>query len=188
MGLIVSSAARNFIDFAFARANHAPLLTCESRVAVSGLDSHSLGSGWIQFLTPPNIQLNTLSSHKETIRLSAVDSLLCSVILGLSWLDTHNPTITWLSHTLTFTSAFCQCQCLQGGVQKSSGPAPPASTCSLNQDLSGSTDVGEGVFVIAILGSGRNIKQKAYHEASSSSVVWLYQLVSYLVQQIDIFV
>uniref|UniRef100_A0A3B3D3I6 Gypsy retrotransposon integrase-like protein 1 n=1 Tax=Oryzias melastigma TaxID=30732 RepID=A0A3B3D3I6_ORYME len=105
--MIDSGAAGNFIDLAFSHANAIPLLSCEPRVAVSALDGRPLGSGRIKFLTP-DIHLNIKDNHHEVIRLFAIDSPHCAVILGLPWLETHDPTIIWSSKELSFESNSCQ--------------------------------------------------------------------------------
>uniref|UniRef100_A0A3B3BWV7 Gypsy retrotransposon integrase-like protein 1 n=1 Tax=Oryzias melastigma TaxID=30732 RepID=A0A3B3BWV7_ORYME len=104
--MIDSGAAGNFIDLSFARNNAIPLLPCESQVAVSALDGRPLGSGRIKFLTP-DVQLQAQNSHLETIRLFAIDSPRCAIILGMPWLETHDPTIIWSTKELCFTSPKC---------------------------------------------------------------------------------
>uniref|UniRef100_A0A3B3DPC6 Gypsy retrotransposon integrase-like protein 1 n=1 Tax=Oryzias melastigma TaxID=30732 RepID=A0A3B3DPC6_ORYME len=110
--MIDSGAAGNFIDQGFARANSIPLLPCSSQVAVSAVDGRPLGSGQIRFLTP-DIQLNIQHNHQEEIRLFAIDSPQSVIILGLPWLETHDPTIIWSSKELIFQSSSCRHHCLQ---------------------------------------------------------------------------
>ncbi len=49
--LIDSGAAGNFIDINFAKSHNLPLITCETRLAVTALDGRPLGPGLVQFKT-----------------------------------------------------------------------------------------------------------------------------------------
>ncbi len=119
MALIDSGAAGNFIDISFAKAHNLPLVPCESRVAVAALDGRPLGSGRINYLTP-ELRLQTGILHTESIRLFAIESPLNSVILGLPWLEKHNPRISWSSPQILQWSEFCHLHCL------TSSPKPSA--------------------------------------------------------------
>ncbi len=119
MALIDSGAAGHFIDISFAKAHNLPLVPCESRVAVAALDGRPLGSGRINYLTP-ELHLQTGILHTESIRLFAIESPLNSVILGLPWLEKHNPRISWSSPQILQWSEFCHLHCL------TSSPKPSA--------------------------------------------------------------
>ncbi len=119
MDLIDSGAAGNVIDISFAKAHNLPLVPCESRVAVAALDGRPLGSGRINYLTP-ELRLQTGILHTESIRLFAIESPLNSVILGLPWLEKHNPRISWSSPQILQWSEFCHLHCL------TSSPKPSA--------------------------------------------------------------
>uniref|UniRef100_A0A3B3BMY4 Gypsy retrotransposon integrase-like protein 1 n=1 Tax=Oryzias melastigma TaxID=30732 RepID=A0A3B3BMY4_ORYME len=110
--MIDSGAAGNFIDLAFARTHNVPLLSCNARVAVTALDGRPLGPGCIQFLTP-DIQIIAPDHHHEALRLFTIESPRCSIILGLPWLERHDPTIIWSEHRLSFSSTHCQRHCLR---------------------------------------------------------------------------
>ncbi len=87
--LIDSGAAGNFIDINFANSYNLPLVTCETRLAVTALDGRPLGPGLVQFKTQV-LTLKTGSLHIERICLFAIDSPQNPVILGLPWLEKHN--------------------------------------------------------------------------------------------------
>ncbi len=87
--LIDSGAAGNFIDINFANSHNLPLVTCETRLAVTALDGRPLGPGLVQFKTQV-FTLKTGSLHIECICLFAIDSPQNPVILGLPWLEKHN--------------------------------------------------------------------------------------------------
>ncbi len=119
MAMIDSGNAGNFIDISFAKAHNLPLVPCESRVAVAALDGRPLGSGRINYLTP-ELCLQAGILHTESIRLFAIESPLNPVILGLPWLEKHNPWISWSSPQILQWSEFCHLHCL------TSSPKPSA--------------------------------------------------------------
>lgn len=70
------------------------LVLCESRLALAALDGHPLGSSRIHFTTK-DLLLCTGALHKETIHLFVFQSPQTPIILGLPWLEGHNPSISW---------------------------------------------------------------------------------------------
>ncbi len=111
VALIDSGAAGNFIDASFAKSNNIPLVPCDSHLAVAALDGRPLGSGCIQFTTE-DIQLSIGVLHTETIRLFVFQSPQNPIILGLPWLEQHNPSISWTERQITRWSDFCRKNCL----------------------------------------------------------------------------
>ena len=63
-----------------------------------------------------------VGNHSETLTFDVVPLGKHNVVLGLPWLQRHNPTIQWTSGKVTFASDYCEEHCL----------AQPASTF-LNQ-------------------------------------------------------
>ncbi len=110
--LIDSGAAGNFIDINFANSHNLPLVTCETRLGVTALDGWPLGPGLVQFKTQV-LTLRTGSLHIERICLFAIDSPQNLVILGLPWLEKHNPRISWSAKQIQQWSEFCHQECLQ---------------------------------------------------------------------------
>ncbi len=66
------------------------------------------------------VHRSALPIHTESIRLFAIESPLNSVILGLPWLEKHNPRISWSSPQILQWSEFCHLHCL------TSSPKPSA--------------------------------------------------------------
>ncbi len=110
--LIDSGAAGNFIDINFAKSHNLPLITCETRLAVTALDGRPLGPGLVQFKTQ-ELTLKTGCLHIERICLFAIDSPQNPVILGLPWLEKHNPRISWSTKQIQQWSKVCHQECLQ---------------------------------------------------------------------------
>ncbi len=111
VALIDSGAAGNFIDVSFAKSNNIPLVPCDSHLAVAALDGRPLGSGCIQFTTE-EIQLSIGVLHNENFRLFVFQSPQNPIILGLPWLEQHNPSISWTERQITRWSDFCRKNCL----------------------------------------------------------------------------
>ncbi len=112
--LIDSGAAGNFIDAEFTKTHNIPLIPCESHLAA--LDGRPLGSGRIQFTTE-DLTLSTGVLHTETIRLFVFQSPQTPLILGLPWLEKHNPCISWSERQITRWSEFCLQNCLNRILQ-----------------------------------------------------------------------
>ncbi len=119
--MIDSGAAGNFIDISFANFHNLPLISCESRVVVAALDGRPLGSGKIKYLTP-ELRLQTGVLHTESIRLFAIESPQNPVILGLPWLEKHNPRISWSTQQILQWSEFCQHHCLTSSSKSTALP------------------------------------------------------------------
>ncbi len=111
LALIDSGAAGNFIDINFAKTHSLPLIPCESGVAVAALDGRPLGTGHIKFTTK-DITMRTGSLHTESIRLFAIESPQKPIILGLPWLELHNPCISWPTRQIVQWSETCRKHCL----------------------------------------------------------------------------
>ncbi len=111
LALIDSGAAGNFIDATFARTHNIPLVPCVSHLAVAALDGRRLGSGRVQFITE-DIQLRVGALHTEAIELFVFQSPQTPIILGLPWLERHNPSISWSEKQITQWSESCRQNCL----------------------------------------------------------------------------
>ncbi|KAL0204378.1 hypothetical protein M9458_002396, partial [Cirrhinus mrigala] len=110
--LIDSGAAGNFIDESFAKSCNLPLVACGSRVVVAALDGRPLGSGRVRAITE-ELELQTTSLHTEKLRLFTIHSPNHPIILGLPWLEKHNPVISWTKKHILQWSPDCQDRCLK---------------------------------------------------------------------------
>ncbi len=112
MALIDSGAAGNFIDADFAKMYDLPLIPCKSPLAVAALDGKPLGAGQVQHTTS-DICLTTGVLHSEIIRFFIIQAPNNPVVLGLPWLQLHEPQISWTKGQITHWSTKCFTQCLQ---------------------------------------------------------------------------
>ena len=83
---------------------------------VRALDRCSIG-GVTHNTTPINLRVS--GNHSETIQFLLIKSLQVPVVLGIPWLQRHNPLINWSAGAIMGCSQFCHTRCL-----KSAQPAP----------------------------------------------------------------
>lgn len=111
---------------------HLPTTTCFITLRITVVDNQPIGDGLITHQTAP-ITLNNGLFHREGISLFITWAPLNSIILGLPWLQDHDPTIYWAYKELIKWSPKCLCHCFQG---------PPTSSLfhyySNSQGISGS--------------------------------------------------
>ena len=71
-----------------------PLVQLDQPFPVHALDSRPLGSGLVREVTVPLVMVMR-GGHEERISLFLIDSPAFPVVLGIPWLATHNPKISW---------------------------------------------------------------------------------------------
>ncbi|KAL0150720.1 hypothetical protein M9458_053943, partial [Cirrhinus mrigala] len=110
VALIDSGAAGNFMDLDFAKAHGLTLKPCQSLLSVAALDGRPLGPGRVRYTTS-DLHLTTGILHTETIRFFLIQAPCNPVILGLPWLQQHEPLISWTEGEITQWSDRCFIQC-----------------------------------------------------------------------------
>lgn len=66
-------------------------------------------------------------NHSETISLYLIPSPMSPVVLGLTWLELHNPHIDWFTSSIINWSLFCHSHCLCSATPPTLSK-PPEST------------------------------------------------------------
>jgi hypothetical protein len=66
----------------------------------------------------------TQEGHEERISLSLIDSPVFPVVLGLSWLAFHDPTISWQQRALKGWSRECSGRCVRVSIGASTVESP----------------------------------------------------------------
>ena len=100
--LLDSGATTCFMDMVFARTHSIPKIKKEKAIPVEVIDGRPLSSGAI---TEGTISLELIvGSHREEIAFDLISSPRHPIILGLSWLMTHNPVVDWRRHSIDFTA------------------------------------------------------------------------------------
>ena len=102
MVLLDSGASSCFIDIIFTRTSRILVVHKKTPISVDVIDVRPLSSGAITEATLPLI-LN-VGSHLEEISFHLITSPRHPVILGLSWLEAHNPLVDWRDRSIQFPS------------------------------------------------------------------------------------
>ena len=89
--LLDSGATTCFMDELFAHTHSIPRVAQAKPIPVEVIDGRPLVSGAITEGTTP-LQL-MVGSHSEVITFCLISSPRHPIILGLSWLETHNPMV-----------------------------------------------------------------------------------------------
>ncbi len=106
--LVDSGATSSFIDQTFVAQHNIPVVKNSAPVPVEVIDGRTIASGAITHETAP-LKL-CIGKHAEKIVLNIISTPHHPVILGLPWLEVHNPIIDWRSRTLTFSAQQCTSQ------------------------------------------------------------------------------
>jgi hypothetical protein len=117
--LIDSGVDMRLMDVTLASKLGIPTPPLSFPMNVRALNGRSIGQ--VNHHTTP-ISLQVSGNHIETIQFLLVESLQVPVVLGLSWLQQHNPSIDWSTCAIVGWSPFCHTHCL-----KSALPAPDLS-------------------------------------------------------------
>jgi hypothetical protein len=73
------------------------------------IDGREISSGLVEYECTFKL---TIGSHSEEIVCNVADIGKHSIVLGMSWLRKHNPTIEWSAKRVTFDSVYCSTTCL----------------------------------------------------------------------------
>ena len=102
--LLDFGATSCFIDIMFTRTHNIPCNKIIVPIPVEVIDGQTLSCGAITHTT---IALTLhIGPHQEEIIFNLITSPRHPIILGLSWLETHNPVVDWQSRSINFTSNF----------------------------------------------------------------------------------
>jgi len=107
--LVDFDATSSFIDQTFVAQHNIPMVKKLTPVSVEVIDGRTIASGAITHETTPLEELY-IGKHTEKIILNIISTPHHPIILGLPWLEVHNPIIDWRSRTLTFSSQQCTSQ------------------------------------------------------------------------------
>ncbi|CAJ1057674.1 uncharacterized protein LOC108874699, partial [Xyrichtys novacula] len=124
--LIDSGADDNFIHAGLAARLQLPLEELPAPRKVTALDGRVIAS--ITHCTVP-LTLILSGNHREDIRLFLLPSPHSPLVLGLPWLQIHNPQINWSTSSISAWSPHCHSHCLRSANphlhrQKSASPPP----------------------------------------------------------------
>jgi hypothetical protein len=119
--LVDSGATSSFIDQTFVAQHNIPMVKKSTLVPIEVIDGRTIASGAITHETTP-LEL-CIDKHTEKIVFNIISTPHHPIILGLPWLEAHNPIIDWRSRTLTFSAQRCTSQEPQAQKNTLSSPA-----------------------------------------------------------------
>src|SRR5690606_7617905 len=95
----------------FASEHELPRIPRDVPVGVETVDGSPMGTGTIVEKIPTKMKIG---DHEEITSFNVSTSGYYKVILGISWMARHNPSIDYVNGTMTFNSDFCKEICLHG--------------------------------------------------------------------------
>ncbi len=106
--LVDSGATFSFIDQTFVAQHNIPMVKKSTPVPVEVIYGRTIASGASTHKTTP-LEL-CIDKHMEKIVLNIISTPHHPIILGLPWLEAHNPIIDWRFKTFTFNAQWCTSQ------------------------------------------------------------------------------
>ncbi|PIL28411.1 hypothetical protein GSI_08445 [Ganoderma sinense ZZ0214-1] len=97
--LVDCGATDSCISLAFANRHHLPRRPKDEPVPILAVDNRPIASGLVEYDVVTSL---TVQSHSENLALGVVE-VPYPVILGLDWLERHNPHIHWIRRELMFS-------------------------------------------------------------------------------------
>ena len=98
--LLDSGASTCFIDKSFVCAHNIPTVRTSQPISVEAIDGRVLSSGAVTEATIPLVL--QIGAHQEELTFYLIATPRHPIVLGLSWLETHNPTVDWCNRSITF--------------------------------------------------------------------------------------
>lgn len=122
--LIDSGADDNFIDIDLVQKHNLPVYQLDQPKRILAIDGRPIGS--VSHKTQP-INLILSGNQHELTELFVISSPLPPIVLGLPWLQTHNPHIDWVTASIHNWSNHCHQHCLFSAIPKPSANLPAPS-------------------------------------------------------------
>ncbi|CAG8823969.1 34747_t:CDS:2, partial [Racocetra persica] len=104
--LVNSGVSACFLDTTFAQEYNIPIYKKELPFSVEVIDGRKIFSGNVTHEMGP--LLVCLQDHYEKMSFNLISSPHYPIILGLPWLDLHNPTINWRERSIIFFDPMCK--------------------------------------------------------------------------------
>ncbi len=108
--LIDSGAQKSFVDAAFIKKLSIPTTPLEHPVRLHMADGNPSLHGPVT--DRATLHLTIADHHHEELPLHVTKLQTHAIILGIDWLQTHNPAINWKRHVVSFQDDFCNKNCL----------------------------------------------------------------------------
>jgi len=106
--LIDSGASSNFMHEDMARKLNVKLQDQKEPQPVKDIQGRALG--WISKYARTAVNVG---QHQEVINFNVIPLGIHGLVLGLPWLQKHDPEITWSEQRLRFNSPYCKTNCIK---------------------------------------------------------------------------
>ncbi|CAI5793591.1 Hypothetical predicted protein, partial [Podarcis lilfordi] len=113
---IDSGSNADFVGMQFIKQHRIALLPATLPLNVVTVDGRKLLGGQVVQQTPP--MLLKIGNHREVISFNVTQLSDTPIVLGMSWLDRHSPSLAWYQRQLTFGSSYCAQHCIQIGQEE----------------------------------------------------------------------
>jgi hypothetical protein len=107
--MIDNGSQGTLIDVEYARALRIPLIERPNPIPIEGYDGHRSESDLRFYMTPLELQIG---DHRELIEFNVAKIAHYPIILGASWIRTHDVITSLARNKVMFPSEFCAANCL----------------------------------------------------------------------------
>ncbi|KAI4880514.1 hypothetical protein NFI96_007308 [Prochilodus magdalenae] len=109
--LIDSGAEGNFMNIQVVKLLQVPVSSLKRPLRLSAVDGDPVGPGYVTSITSP-VTMDISALHSEKLPFFVLETAEYAVILGLSWLKLHDPSISWSNRDIIAWSPYCFKHCL----------------------------------------------------------------------------
>ncbi|KDN34719.1 hypothetical protein RSAG8_12193, partial [Rhizoctonia solani AG-8 WAC10335] len=107
--MIDSGASSCFINKSLIKQHNIPVTKKKLPRQLKVIDGREISSGLVDSECLFSFELG---SHKEELKCNIADIGKHDIVLGMSWLKLHNPSVDWPNKRIVFNSAFCSSNCI----------------------------------------------------------------------------
>jgi len=108
VALVDCGATESFVSSSFVAQHRLSTSPLTVPRILRVIDGREIESGLVTHVTT---QIMTVGDHSESIYLLICTLRDYDVVLGTPWLQKHDPSISWSSGTVSFTSPYCSLNC-----------------------------------------------------------------------------
>ncbi|QRV81783.1 Transposon Ty3-G Gag-Pol polyprotein [Ceratobasidium sp. AG-Ba] len=119
--MVDSGATSVFIHERIVQDFKIPTIKLDKPKKLRVIDGREIDSGMVDKYVQLEVEI---FGHLEILSAYVVNTGHNDMVLGMSWLKCHDPTIVWKKGWVTFNSEYCRNNCLQHAPQVLAGKTP----------------------------------------------------------------
>ncbi|QRW13671.1 Retrotransposable element Tf2 protein [Ceratobasidium sp. AG-Ba] len=119
--MVDSGATSVFIHKRIVQEFKIPTIKLDKPKKLRVIDGREIDSGMVDKYVQLEVEI---FGHSEILSAYVVNTGHNDMVLGMSWLKCHDPTIVWKKGWVTFNSEYCRNNCLQHAPQVLAGKTP----------------------------------------------------------------